>query len=159
MLLLANYSLILLCQLKKIKMNATTENILNVTLLEPKQKHSTIFAEFDKLEAGQSLTIHNDHDPKPLYYQLLGERGNIFIWEYLEQGPQWWDVKISKRLPNENDETIGELAAKDLRKAEVFKKFGLDFACEGKKTLKEACAEKKLDVTKIEQELQQLDKA
>jgi regulator of cell morphogenesis and NO signaling len=139
-------------------MQATAENILNVTLLEPRQKHPTIFARFDELAEGESLTIHNDHDPKPLYYQLLGERGNIFEWQYLEQGPQLWKVKISKRISGENDETLGQLAAKDLRKAEVFKKYGLDFCCGGKKTVKEACAEKGLDVTKIEQELQQADK-
>lgn len=137
---------------------AIAENILNVTLLEPRQKHPTIFVRFDELAEGESLTIHNDHDPKPLYYQLLGERGNIFEWEYLEQGPEFWKVKISKRITGENDETLGQIAAKDLRKAEVFKKYGLDFCCGGKKTVKEACAEKGLDVTKVEQELQQADK-
>lgn len=134
------------------------ENILNVTLLEPRQKHPTIFVRFDELAEGESLTLHNDHDPKPLYYQLLGERGNIFKWEYLEQGPQWWKVRITKHVTGENDETLGQIAAKDLRKAEIFKKYGLDFCCGGKKTVKQACAEKGLDVTKIEQELQQADK-
>jgi len=138
-------------------MQAVTENILNVTLLEPRQKHPTIFVRFDELAEGESLTIHNDHDPKPLYYQLLGERGNIFEWEYLEQGPESWKVKISKRITGENDETLGQIAAKDLRKAQVFKKYGLDFCCGGKKTVKEACAEKGLDVTKVEQELQHAD--
>lgn len=134
------------------------ENILNVTLLEPRQKHPTIFVRFDELVEGNSLTLHNDHDPKPLYYQLLGERGNIFVWEYLEQGPEWWKVRITKKITGENDETLGQIAAKDLRKAEIFKKYGLDFCCGGKKTVKQACAEKGLDVTKIEQELQQADK-
>jgi len=139
-------------------MQTTAENILNVTLLEPRQKHPTIFVSFDELAEGESLTIHNDHDPKPLYYQLLGERGNVFVWEYLEQGPEWWKVKITKRISVENDETLGQIAAKDLRKAQIFKKYGLDFCCGGKKTVKQACAEKGLDVTKIEQELQQADK-
>ncbi len=134
------------------------ENILNVSLIEPKLKHPTIFVRFDELVAGESLTIHNDHDPKPLYYQLLGERGNIFSWEYLQEGPDLWRVKISKKLSGEDDETLGEIAAKDLRKAEVFKKYGLDFCCGGKKTVKQACSEKGLDVTKIEQELQAADK-
>lgn len=139
-------------------METTTENILNVTLIEPRLKHPTIFARFDKLNEGESFVIHNDHDPKPLYYQLLGERGNIFTWEYLEQGPEWWKVKISKRKTTEGEETLGQIAAKDLRKAQIFKKYGLDFCCGGKKTVKEACAEKGLDVTKVEQELQQADK-
>ncbi|MBK8922961.1 MAG: iron-sulfur cluster repair di-iron protein [Saprospirales bacterium] len=138
-------------------MLTTTENILNVTLLEPRQKHPTIFNRFDMLTEGESLTIHNDHDPKPLYYQMLGERGNVFVWEYLEQGPEWWKVRITKRIAGESDETLGQIAAKDLRKAQIFKKYGLDFCCGGKKTVKEACKEKGLDVTVIEQELQQAD--
>ncbi|AWO00360.1 iron-sulfur cluster repair di-iron protein [Chitinophaga alhagiae] len=139
-------------------MQTIAENILDVTLLEPRQKHPTIFARFDHLREGESLTIHNDHDPKPLYYQLLGERGNIFSWEYLEQGPEWWKVRISKNITGAGEETLGQIAAKDLRKAEVFKKYGLDFCCGGKKSVKEACADKGLDVTKIEYELQQVDK-
>mgnify|MGYP002360328849 CR=1 FL=1 len=61
-------------------METTAENILNVTLLEPRLKHATIFARFDELKDGESLTIHNDHDPKPLYYQLLGERPTTFVF-------------------------------------------------------------------------------
>ena len=140
------------------KVTAAKENILNVTEIEPKLKHPTIFVRFDELKPGESLTIHNDHDPKPLYYQLLGERGNIFTWEYLEQGPKLWRIKMTKRPEGEGTETLGEIVAKDLRKAEVFKKYDLDFCCGGKKTVKEACAEKGLDVTKIEQELQNADK-
>lgn len=135
-------------------MSTLTENILNVTLLEPRQKHPVIFARFDELGAGQSLTIHNDHDPRPLYYQLLGERGNTFSWQYLEQGPEWWKVTITKRAETASGTTLGDIVAKDLRKAEVFKKHGIDFCCGGKKTVAEACAEKGLDAGMLEQELQ-----
>jgi regulator of cell morphogenesis and NO signaling len=127
--------------------------VLNVTLIEPRLKHPTIFKHFDALPEGQSFQILNDHDPKPLYYQLLGERGNIFSWTYLEQGPQWWRVQIKKNDIS-NGETIGEIAAKDLRKAEVFKKYGIDFCCGGKKTLKQVCDEKGLVVQTVEAELE-----
>ena len=53
-------------------MQTMTENILNVTLLEPRQKHPTIFVRFDELAEGESLTIHNDHDPKPLVLPVAG---------------------------------------------------------------------------------------
>ncbi|HCS20261.1 MAG TPA: iron-sulfur cluster repair di-iron protein [Bacteroidetes bacterium] len=128
-------------------------NILDVTVLEPRLKHSTIFARFDELPEGATLTIHNDHDPKPLYYQMLGERGNVFIWEYLEEGPVSWKVAITRRITGENEETLGEIAAKDLRKVEVFKKYGIDFCCGGKKTIREVCLEKGLDQVQIEKEL------
>ena len=143
---------------KTITMQTVQENILNVTLLEPRMKHPTIFQRFDDLTDGESLVIHNDHDPKPLYYQMLGERGNIFTWEYEEQGPEWWKVRITKKLSKESDETLGQIVAKDFHKAQIFKKYGLDFCCGGKKTVKEACADKGLDVTKVEQELQLAEK-
>ena len=127
--------------------------VLNVTLIEPRLKHPTIFKHFDMLKEGEAFQILNDHDPKPLYYQLLGERGNIFTWSYLEQGPQWWKVQIKKH-DIQSGETIGEIAAKDIRKAEVFKKYGIDFCCGGKKSLKQVSEEKGLDVEIVEAELE-----
>ncbi|MBS1936650.1 MAG: iron-sulfur cluster repair di-iron protein [Bacteroidetes bacterium] len=134
------------------------ENILDVTKLAPREKHPTIFSRYHALKEGQSLTIHNDHDPKPLYYQMQGEMGDVFTWEYLEQGPRWWRVKITKRPAGGGAETLGEIVTKDMRKAEVFKKYGLDFCCNGGMTVAEACAAKGLDVTRIEQELREADK-
>lgn len=54
-----------------------TLTILDVTVIEPRLKHPTIFEKFDNLGPGEAFVIHNDHDPKPLYYQLLGERGTF----------------------------------------------------------------------------------
>jgi regulator of cell morphogenesis and NO signaling len=127
---------------------------LNVNLIEPRLKHPTIFDRFDSLQPGQAFYILNDHDPKPLYYQMIAVRGNIFTWKYEEQGPDIWKVLITKNL--EKGATVGELAAADIRKAEVFKKYGIDFCCGGKKTLKQACLELNLDANKIEKELQQV---
>lgn len=134
-----------------------TLNIIDVTILEPRRKHPTIFEHFDSLTSGEGFIIHNDHDPKPLYYQLLGERGNIFTWEYLEEGPEFWKVKIAKLKANEKEPTIGEIVTSDFRKAEIFKKYGLDFCCGGKKTLTQACKTKGLDVVQIEKELKDVD--
>lgn len=129
-----------------------TIEILDVTVIEPRFKHPTIFNKFDALNEGEAFVINNDHDPKPLYYQLLAERGQTFSWDYLETGPEVWRVKIAKNN-KENQETIGDIVTKDFRKAQVFKKFGIDFCCGGKKTLKEVCDKKGLDVERVEQEL------
>jgi regulator of cell morphogenesis and NO signaling len=145
------------CSVNAVKENRTETQlddfVLNVTLIEPRLKHPAIFKHFDALKEGEAFQILNDHDPKPLYYQMLGERGNIFSWTYLEQGPQWWRVQIRKN-DLQGGETVGEIAAKDLRKAEVFKKYGIDFCCGGKKSLKQACEEKGLDVEIVEAELE-----
>jgi regulator of cell morphogenesis and NO signaling len=128
--------------------------VLNVTLLEPRLKHPTIFSYFDNLQPGEAFQILNDHDPKPLYYQMLAERGNVFTWQYIEKGPQQWVVEIKK---NEAGVTIGEIVAKDIRKAEVFKKYGIDFCCGGKKTLQQACEKAQVDVAIVEAALAQAD--
>lgn len=132
-------------------------SILDVTILEPRLKHPTIFEKFDSLNPGEDFIIHNDHDPKPLYYQLLAERGQTFVWEYVENGPEWWKVRIGKLAEGEKETTIGELVAKDYRKAQVFKKFGIDFCCGGKKTLSEVCNKKGIDIHRVEDELKNVD--
>lgn len=51
------------------------------------------------------------------------------------------------------DVTVGELAAKDYKKVEVFKKYGVDFCCGGKKTLAKVCKDKGIDREQLEKEL------
>ncbi len=134
-----------------------TIETIDVTILEPRMKHPTIFKKFDEINSGESFIIFNDHDPKPLYYQLVGERGNIFTWEYLENGPENWLVKIKKNTAEQNEKSIGEMVASDYRKAEVFKKFNIDFCCGGKKTIAQACKNKNIDQTALKSELDKLD--
>lgn len=126
---------------------------LDVTVLEPRLKHPTIFDKFDSLNPGEAFIIHNDHDPKPLYYQLLAERGQTFSWEYLINGPEFWEVKISKKDVLTEQETIGDIVTKDFRKAQVFKRLGIDFCCGGKKSLEQVCEKKGLNAEEVRKEL------
>lgn len=74
-----------------------TINQLDVREIAPHKKHSTIFNTYDELEAGEAFIIINDHDPKPLRYQMLAVYGEEqFNWEYLEEGPEVWKVHIGK---------------------------------------------------------------
>jgi len=43
------------------------------------------------------LVIINDHDPRPLRFQLDAEQPDTFQWLYLEQGPETWRVEIKKQ--------------------------------------------------------------
>jgi uncharacterized protein (DUF2249 family) len=70
---------------------------LDVTAIVPKERHPLIFTLFDELAAGYAFVLINDHDPKPLYYSFLHEREGRFAWEYLEQGPERWKVRIAKK--------------------------------------------------------------
>jgi regulator of cell morphogenesis and NO signaling len=131
--------------------------VIDVTKIKPQLKHAAIFEAFDELKGGETILIHNDHDPKPLYYQMLGERGHCFQWNYLVKGPVEWEVEITKNDATVKNETIGQMVAKDIRKAEVFKKYDIDFCCGGKITVEQACAKKGLDTLQVKEELEQLD--
>lgn len=70
---------------------------LDVRDIEPKNKHPRIFEAFDGLESDESFVIVNDHDPVPLKYQFEAERGEeAFGWDYLDEGPEVWRVRITK---------------------------------------------------------------
>jgi len=71
--------------------------VVDVRSLVPAQRHAKIFALVDALEPGAAFILVNDHDPKPLYYQLDAEYPGQFSWSYLESGPQVWRVEIGKR--------------------------------------------------------------
>lgn len=77
-------------------MSETNLKILDVRPIIPREKHPAIFAMFDSLPAGESMQLINDHDPKPLYYQMQAENNGQFEWEYVEEGPQVWKVNIKK---------------------------------------------------------------
>jgi uncharacterized protein (DUF2249 family) len=72
-------------------------------LLSPKSRYvnekckpRVIFNQFESLEREESFVLVNDHDPKPLYYQFQAELTDQFTWEYLEQGPESWRVRIGR---------------------------------------------------------------
>ena len=69
---------------------------LDVRVIPPRDKHPTIFRTFDSLTSGQSLLLVNDHDPRPLRYQLAAERPDTFDWVYEAEGPEIWRVRISR---------------------------------------------------------------
>ena len=69
---------------------------VDVRSLVPMQRHATIFDLVGRLEPGESFVLINDHDPKPLYYQLEAEHPNTFSWTYLERGPEAWRVEIGR---------------------------------------------------------------
>jgi uncharacterized protein (DUF2249 family) len=62
----------------------------------PAQKHKVIFETFLGLEPGEAMLLVNDHDPRPLRYQFEIEHPGTFTWEYLEQGPEVFRVKIGR---------------------------------------------------------------
>lgn len=77
---------------------------IDVRDIVPRERHPLIFATFDALLAGEALLLINDHDPKPLFYQFQAESSGEFTWDYLENGPEVWQVRIGK--PEENAQRV-----------------------------------------------------
>jgi len=72
------------------------DTVLDVRSAAPAHRHELIFDTFAALPAGEGFELVNDHDPKPLYYQLEAEQTGRFSWQYLEQGPEAWRVRIGR---------------------------------------------------------------
>ena len=125
---------------------------LNIAIVDISRDTDEFFIKYNALNSGNEIVIKDDIDPRFFYYQLLSEKGPTFSWEYLEEGPENWVIKIIKRKDQESP-TLGQIAAADYRKAQVFRKYGLDFSFCGKKTLQEACAEKNISADMIQKKL------
>lgn len=86
---------------KKIEndMDTTDISVVNkfdVRPFPPAKRHDMVFEAFDELKPGEGFIFINDHDPKPLYYQMEAEQDVPFNWEYLEVMPEEWKVKVMK---------------------------------------------------------------
>ena len=57
----------------------------------------------------------------------------------------------------ENEKTVANYVAENIKTAHVFKKHGIDFCCGGNITVAEACAKKNVDVVILEKELEAVD--
>jgi uncharacterized protein (DUF2249 family) len=70
---------------------------LDVRPVEPKDRYERIMAAYESLQAGETLELTVDHDPKCMYYTLKATRGDdAFAFEYLENGPDAWRVHVRK---------------------------------------------------------------
>lgn len=75
---------------------APPSDVLDVRSMPPPRRHELIFGRLAELAGGDAITLVNDHDPKPLHYQLDATEPGHFSWDYLEQGPKAWRVRIAR---------------------------------------------------------------
>ncbi|MBU2008631.1 MAG: DUF2249 domain-containing protein [Chloroflexi bacterium] len=69
---------------------------LDVRSMPPWERRPKILEIFESLAPGDSLLLVNDHDPRPLSYQLMMEHSGRFQWNSQEKGPQHWEAIIKK---------------------------------------------------------------
>ncbi|HRO09224.1 MAG TPA: DUF2249 domain-containing protein [Saprospiraceae bacterium] len=73
-------------------------NEFDVRPFSPTDRHEMFYKAFADLKPGEAFVFINDHDPKPLYYQMESESKEPFKWEYLEKGPDDWKVRVIKTI-------------------------------------------------------------
>ncbi|HEU5418051.1 MAG TPA: DUF2249 domain-containing protein [Streptosporangiaceae bacterium] len=116
--------------------DVTVDPNLDVRDMPPAQRHVTIFETYDALQPGTAFVLVNDHDPKPLGYQFEAEHAGDFTWDYLENGPEVWRVRIGRPAAAEhaaadaaeiNADAAGEEPDLDVRKVSHGQRHGLIF--------------------------------
>jgi uncharacterized protein (DUF2249 family)/quercetin dioxygenase-like cupin family protein len=73
-----------------------TEEELDVRPLRKPDKHPRVFATYDSLAVGEAFVLINNHDPRHLRDEFDTDQPDSFGWEYVEQGPEVWRIRISK---------------------------------------------------------------
>jgi uncharacterized protein (DUF2249 family) len=76
-------------------MSASTLDLRDVP---PPQRHPKIHDAFDDLESGESLELVNDHDPKPLFYEMRAEvdEFDADAYEVEQRAPDEFVAKLPK---------------------------------------------------------------
>lgn len=70
--------------------------VVDVREIPHGQRHPRIFTCFARLAVGESFTLVNNHDPKPLRREFEATHPGCFTWEYVESGPDRWQVRIGR---------------------------------------------------------------
>jgi uncharacterized protein (DUF2249 family) len=77
-------------------LNSSTTPEIDVRLIPPSHRHSTIFGVLNALSPGGAMQVTSDHDPKPLHHQIDTRYPDEFGWLYLKEGPDVWKVQITR---------------------------------------------------------------
>jgi uncharacterized protein (DUF2249 family) len=76
--------------------NANIKTTIDTRAIPAAERHPMIFGAFNQLLPGEALLLINDHDPKPLLAQFQSDLGEICAWNYLERGPEVWQICIRR---------------------------------------------------------------
>jgi uncharacterized protein (DUF2249 family) len=75
--------------------------VIDVREIPHGQRHPRIFTRFARLAPGETFTLVNNHDPKPLRREFQSAHPGTFTWEYVESGPEQWQVRIGRQADSD----------------------------------------------------------
>lgn len=75
------------------------DQTLDVREIPPPERHPRIHAAFEELESGEALTLINDHDPQPLFYEMQAVMDSFDADGYSveEKGPTEFVATLPKK--------------------------------------------------------------
>ncbi len=79
-------------------MSPANKLVLDVRPIAPKDRLEAILGAWNSLQIDDELFLKVDHDPKCMYYTLVVDHGeDAFTFDYLENGPETWEVKVRRK--------------------------------------------------------------
>ncbi|QZP39630.1 DUF2249 domain-containing protein [Halobaculum magnesiiphilum] len=93
---------------------------IDVRDLKPQRRHQVLLEIFDDLAPGEEFILINDHDPKPLYYELQSMHGEVVGWEYGSRGSGEWRVMVTKTGASaaDNGDVVTQYDVREIPKQE-----------------------------------------
>ncbi|WP_423999264.1 DUF2249 domain-containing protein [Haloarcula salina] len=75
------------------------ETTLDLREIPPPERHPMIHSAFDALDSGETLQIVNDHEPKPLFYEMQAEVDAFDAANYQcrQEEPQKYVAELPKQ--------------------------------------------------------------
>ncbi|QCC49227.1 DUF2249 domain-containing protein [Halobellus limi] len=72
---------------------------LDLREVPPADRHPKIHDAFDSLDSGETLELVNDHEPKPLFYELRAEvpEFDAEAYEVEQRGPAEFVARLPKK--------------------------------------------------------------
>ncbi|MFC4054198.1 DUF2249 domain-containing protein [Actinomadura syzygii] len=71
-------------------------DVIDVREIPHGRRHPRIFTRFSRLAPGEAFVLVNNHDPKPLRREFQATHPDAFTWDYVESGPEQWQVRIGR---------------------------------------------------------------
>ena len=73
---------------------------IDLDVLPPEFAHRAALERFSRLRPGESLRVRSDRELESLWNVLAGGRPGEFGWAYLQEGPDQWQVEVTRRVPD-----------------------------------------------------------
>jgi len=75
------------------------ETTLDLRDVPPAERHPKVHDAFESISSGETLELVNDHEPKPLFYELRAEVDDFDAdgYEVEQRGPTEYVARLPKR--------------------------------------------------------------